>query len=201
MKKDVSTEEKIMEAAKKVFIKSSMAGARMQDIADEAGINKALLHYYFKSKQQLFEKVFYTVSQTFWPKLNAIFDSDEPLFSKIESFCSIYIDKIIQNPYLPMFVLFEMNQRPTSFIKTAFGGKIPQPAKLMQQMERDIRSGLIRPIDPRQLMMNMVSMCIFPFVGKPMMMATLNMTESVFNETMEMRKKEVANFIIHSIKK
>lgn len=201
MKKDASTEEKILGAAKKVFISRGMAGARMQDIADEAGINKALLHYYFKTKEQLFEKIFLELTQRFWPQLNSIFESDEPLFQKIEDFCSIYIDKIRENPYIPLFVLHEMGQRPTQFIKKMFGGKVPNPAKLLTQVQAEVKAGRINPIQPQQLMMNMVSMCIFPFIAKPMILTTLNLTETAFAALMEERKKAVPKFIIDSIKK
>src|SRR5689334_23006006 len=97
--KDATTEEKILTAAKKVFISKGMAGARMQDIADEAGINKALLHYYFKNKEQLFENIFIKLTQGFWHQITEVFESDAPLFEKINTFCSMYIDKVLQNPY------------------------------------------------------------------------------------------------------
>lgn len=201
MKKDSTTEEKILAAAKKVFISNGMAGARMQDIADEAGINKALLHYYFKNKEQLFEKIFFEVSQRFWPHLNSIIESDQPLFDKIEAFCVAYIDKVIQNPYLPLFVIYEMNQRPAQFIKKMFQGNLPNPAKLMEQIEQEVKAGKINPIHPAHLMMNLISMCIFPFMGKPMMLATMKLNDSAFNTLMEQRKKEVPKFIIDSLRK
>ena len=200
-KKDFSTEERILEAAKKVFIRNGMAGARMQDIADEAGINKALLHYYFKNKEQLFENIFLSLSQTIFPQLNSVFNADNTLFEKIENFCATYIDNIIQHPFIPLFVLYEMNQRPAQVIKKMFGNKLPAPSPLLRQMEEELKKGRIRPIDPRQLMMNMVSMCMFPFIGKPMITAVLGLTEPTFAALMEERKKEVARFIIDSIKK
>lgn len=201
MKKDASTEEKILAAAKKVFISKGMAGARMQDIADEAGINKALLHYYFKNKEQLFEKIFLELSQRFWPQLHSVFESGAPLFEKIENFCSIYIDKIKENPYIPLFVLYEMNQRPAQFIKKVFGGKVPDPSKLLAQIAADVKAGKIKPVEPRQLVLNMVSMCIFPFIAKPMVLTALNVTEAAFPALMEQRKKDVPKFVIDSIKK
>src|SRR6185437_7301913 len=85
-KKEKTAEEKILDAAKKVFVTKGMAGARMQDIADEAGINKALLHYYFRSKEKLFEMIFAEAAEKLFPKINAIFESDVPLFEKIERF-------------------------------------------------------------------------------------------------------------------
>src|SRR5690349_6639348 len=180
LKKDKSTQDRILDAARKVFVRKGMYGARMQDIADEAGINKALLHYYFKNKEQLFEKIFMELSQRFWPQLNSIFESDEPLFEKIEHFCAVYIDKIKENPYIPLFVLHEMNQRPTQFVKKMFGGKVPNPSKLLAQIAADVKAGKINPVQPHQLMMNMVSMCIFPFVAKPMILTTLHLNETTF---------------------
>jgi AcrR family transcriptional regulator len=200
-KKDSTTEEKILLAAQKVFVNKGMAGARMQDIADEAGINKALLHYYFKNKEQLFENIFIKLTRNFWPKITGIFESDTPLFEKIESFCSIYIEKIIQNPYIPLFVLYEMNQRPAHFVKRIFNDSPPRPEKLAAQIENEIKAGTIRAVHPFQLIMNMISMCVFPFIGKPMFMTVMKIDDTAFREFMEQRKKEIPVFIIQSIKK
>src|SRR5690349_22190096 len=104
LKKDKSTQDRILDAARKVFVRKGMAGARMQDIADEAGINKALLHYYFRSKEKLFEQIFKELSFQFLPRVNAIFESDGSLFEKIEMFCSEYISKMIENPFIPLFI-------------------------------------------------------------------------------------------------
>src|ERR1051325_9238915 len=96
-KKDNNTQDKILEAARKVFVMKGMYGARMQDIADEAGINKALLHYYFKNKEKLFEQIFMEAAGKLFPRINAIFVSDEPLFTKIEQFCDEYINVVLSN--------------------------------------------------------------------------------------------------------
>ena len=95
MKKDFTTEEKILTAAKQVFLTRGMDGARMQDIADEAGINKALLHYYFRSKDQLFEKIFLEVAHAFLPRVLGILESESTLFEKIERFCNEYISQVM----------------------------------------------------------------------------------------------------------
>jgi AcrR family transcriptional regulator len=199
--KDATTEEKILSAARKVFISRGMAGARMQDIADEAGINKALLHYYFKNKEQLFENIFIRLTQGFWQQITTVFESDTPLFDKIRTFCSMYIEKVIENPYIPLFVLYEMNQRPTGFVKKMFRNTPPRPAKLMQQIEAEVKAGNIRPINPPQLIMNMLSLCVLPFIGKPMFITVLNLDEKSFLDLMVDRKKSVPEFIINSIKK
>lgn len=200
--KDQTTEEKILEAAKKVFVQQGMAGARMQDIADEAGINKALLHYYFRSKEQLFEVIFKEAAARLFPTINQIFTSDASLFEKIENFCEEYISVIIENPYLPLFVLNEINRDPRFFFSKVWTGKTrPQPEKLIEQIEKEIKKGTIKRISPLQLLMNLISMAVFPFVGKPMFMANLGLDELQFRAVMEQRKKEIPKFIIDSIKK
>src|ERR1700759_4757996 len=117
MRKDLSTEEKILSAAKKVFLTKGMDGARMQDIADEAGINKALLHYYFRSKDKLFEQIFLDVAGALLPRIFAILESDRGLFEKIESFCDEYISQLIETPYVPIFILNEIHRQPQTFLK------------------------------------------------------------------------------------
>jgi AcrR family transcriptional regulator len=199
---DGSTEQAILDAAKKVFLKKGMAGARMQDIANEAGINKALLHYYFRSKDRLFEVIFIEAAQKLFPRINEIFNSDEPLFEKIERFCDEYISVVMESPYLPLFVLNEINRDPEHFLRKVWVGRSkPNPAKFLAQMEKEARKGTIKRISPVHLMMNLVSMTIFPFVAKPMFQLNLGMSESQFRTFMEQRRKEIPKFIIEAIRK
>jgi TetR/AcrR family transcriptional regulator len=198
---DETTKERILDAAKKIFVAKGMAGARMQDIADEAGINKALLHYYFRNKEQLFQTILLEVSTRFFPSLNQIFDSDIPLFDKIRTFCSSYIDNVMKNPYIPMFVLNEMNQNQALFIKNLVKNNPPNPSKLVIQIEEEIKNGTINPVSPVQLLINMMSLCVFPFVSKPMLQLVIGLDDLQFRHVMELRKIEVAEFIINSIRK
>ena len=200
--KHQGAEEKILSAARKIFTTKGMAGARMQDIADEAGINKALLHYYYRDKEKLFETIFLEEAQKFFPKINAIFQSDDPLFQKIEKFVDEYIDEMLENPYLPWFVLNEINRDPDQFMYKIWGeNNLPKPAKFLEQIEKEIKKGTIKRINPLHLLMNLLSMTIFPFIARPMITRNLSMTDSRFWETMEERKKEIPKFIIDSIRK
>jgi AcrR family transcriptional regulator len=202
IKKDKSAESKILAAARKVFTSKGMAGARMQDIADEAGINKALLHYYFRDKDKLFETIFLDEAQRFVPKINLIFSSDAPLFDKIETFVAEYIDEMIENPYLPWFVLNEMNRDPDHFLYKIWGkDNLPKPAKFLEQIENEIKKGTIRKINPVHLLMNLLSMTIFPFIARPMVTRNLHLSEPQFRKIMEERKKEIPKFIIDSLRK
>ena len=201
-KKDLNAEERIMAAARKVFTSKGMAGARMQDIADEAGINKAMLHYYFRDKDKLFEVVFLDEAQRFFPKINAIFNSEEPLFEKIQNFVNEYIDEMQENPYLPWFVMNELHRDADQFMYKIWGKEnLPKPGKFLEQIENEIKAGRIKRISPVHLLMNMISMTIFPFVGKPMFIRNLRLSDKQFSEIMEQRKKEIPKFIIEAIRK
>ena len=197
---DLSTEEKILEAAKNVFVAKGMAGARMQDIANEAGINKALLHYYFRSKEKLFEVILKAAISRLVPRITAILESDLPLFEKIEKFCENYIDVVIQSPFIPLFVINEMNKQPDDFILKIWGDQQPGLKIFFKQVESDIEKGIIRKIHPHQLLTHIVSLTIFPFVAKPILLFMTSMDSKNYNDFIKARKKEIPEFIINSIK-
>jgi AcrR family transcriptional regulator len=197
----MSTEEKIFNAARIVFQKKGFAGARMQEIADEAGINKAMLHYCFKTKQLLFEAVFMNAFLQIAPQINTIFNSDETVFEKIKQFTHSYISFVIVNPFLPPFVIQEMNNNP-EFVKSFFKNKnTPNPSLLIEQIKKEIEEGIIKPINPKQLVLDIFAMTIFPFAAHMMVKGLLQVSESEFNDMMEKRKTSIAEQIINSIKK
>jgi len=199
--KDKSTEEKILDAARKVFVQKGLDGARMQDIADEAGINKALLHYYFRTKDKLFEMIFLETVGKIFPRFEMILLSDMDFFDKIRQIVSSYIEVIIHNPYLPLFVLNEMNKNPEFGIVDFF--KVQRPVvihRFMEDIEKEVSKGTIKAVSPAHLLVNMMSMCIFPFVAKPVINIMLDLDELQFRNMMEQRKRVVAEFIIESIK-
>ena len=201
-KKDLPAEERILDAAKKVFLEKGMAGARMQDIANEAGINKALLHYYYRDKEKLFELVFLSESQKFFPKINRIFESDETLEKKFHEFVEEYVNELRLNPYLPWFVLNEINRDPDGFLlKIMTGENRPRPMKFLQQIEKEIKLGNIRKVDPRHILLNLLSMTLFPFIAQPMVSRILGMGNKEFEQLMEERKKTVPAVMMDSIRK
>ena len=201
-KKNITTEEKILETARKIFLTRGMVGARMQDIADEAGINKAMLHYYFRNKEKLFEVIFREAAAKLFPKLNLVFESDLSLFEKIERFTVQYIDVILENPYLPLFVLNEIHRDPEAFLTHIWQREnMPRPEKFLDQIEREIKKGNIKRISPLQLLLNLISLCIFPFMARPMFQIHLGVDDLQFRNLMQQRKTEVPRFIIDAIRK
>jgi len=200
-KNDKSTEQKILEAAKQVFMEKGLDGARMQDIADKAGINKALLHYYFRSKEKLFEMIFMEEARKFMPKVTSIMMSELTLFEKVEKFVGQYIDTLLQNPLLPIFILNEINRNPKEAIKKIFGNQRPPIEKVEEHIAKLVKKGEIKPIKGHELMINMVSLCIFPFLARPMVQWVTKTNDEEFLKLMELRKKTVVKFVIDSVKK
>ena len=166
-KKD-TTEEKILEAAKNVFVTKGMEGARMQEIADEAGINKALLHYYFRSKERLFEAIFSGIIKLAFPKVMNIVQSDAGIVSKIEQIIDAYIDLLIRHPFIPGFVLKELNRDPSGLLKMVVKFGI-NPQIVFDQIQEAMDRGEIVQMNPRHLAANIISMCVFPFAARPIL--------------------------------
>lgn len=197
--KDKNTETKILKAAKEVFIIKGLEGSRMQEIADTAGINKSLLHYYFRTKNNLFDAVFKDAFFSIIPRIAKMFESDISIFNKIEIFVNDYIDMIVQNPYLPDFIFHETNRNPNRVIFLLRDAWI-NPLLIIDIFNEEIKKGNIKPIDPKQLIINIISMCVFPFVSKPIMKGLFfNNNEDEYKIFIEERKKEVTDFIINAI--
>lgn len=197
----MTTEEKIFNAARIVFQKKGFAGARMQEIADEAGINKAMLHYCFKNKQSLFEAVFIKAFSQLAPQINLIFNSEETVFNKIKKFTDSYISFVIEHPFLPQFVIQEMNNNPEFVLKFLTNTNRPNPNHMIHQIEKEIADGIIKPIQPKQLLLDIFSMTVFPFAAQMMVKGILQISDDEFNQMMEIRKTSIAEQIINSIKK
>lgn len=201
MNTDKQTEQIILKAARDLFTRKGFAAVRMQDIADEAGINRTLLHYYFRTKEKLFEKIFTEAIEQVFPNVQEILNSDEPLFVKIEQLISQYIDFAMAHPYLPSFVIHELNQNPDK-IPALLGNmkQKPELGKFLMGIQAMTQKGEIRPIQPLHLVINIISLCLFPFIAKPMMYGILGITDPVYAAFIAERKKVVTDTIINSIK-
>jgi AcrR family transcriptional regulator len=199
--KDNTTEEQILDAAKNIFQTKGMDGARMQEIADQAGINKAMLHYYYKSKQLLFEAVFKNAFSLLAPQLNKILNDDSSIEDKVKNFTSNYITFIVKHPYLPNFIIQELNRNP-DFIKTIQeNNTFLNIEKFKSQVELEVNKGILKPTKGDQLFINILALNIFPFVAKPLIKAFTKEDDKGFKQLMEQRKTEISEFIIQAIKK
>ena len=195
------TEEKIFDAAKQVFESKGLAGARMQDIADVAGINKALLHYYFRSKEKLFEAVFINLAEMMFRKLYGSLENDLPLEQKLEIFYREHISFLQSHPRMPDFILHEINQNPERIARILRMDRLRRVRqKLFNQIDEEIASGSIKPVDKMQLFINIVALSVFPFAARGLLDILLQEQNIDFDEFVEERKQVLPLFIINALK-
>lgn len=202
-KRDNQAEKAILEAARKVFTQKGFAAARMDEIAREAKINKALLHYYFRSKEKLFDLVFQQRLGEFFSVLATILSKPMPLMEKIAAIIEHDIDMLRSQPDLPIFVMQELAHNPDRMVDAARNVKMG-PFTLMKSFKEQVAEAVakkqIRPIDGGQLLINVMSMAIYPFIAKPIIKAVQGMDDNQFDKMLVQRKKEVARFVMDAIK-
>ena len=199
MDKLQNTEEKILEAAKEVFHQKGLHGSRMQEIADRAGINKALLHYYFRSKEALFEKVFYDTFSQLASKMFEIFSSEMTLISKIEIFVSFYLNFISKHSFVIYFVMNALHDRPEQLrdiiLKQNFS-----PDLILEQIGKQLKEEFGIELDPLQIYVNIMSLVIFPVIARPLIQSITGITDENMAGFYEQRKKLVPTFILNALK-
>jgi AcrR family transcriptional regulator len=184
-KKDLSTEEKIKEAARQVFTKKGYAATRTRDIAEAAGLNLALLNYYFRSKEKLFEIVMMEKVQALFgiiaPVIN---DPDTTLQEKIERMVHTYLDMLLINPDLPLFVLGELRYQPEEFARKLGVAKLLRESALVKQLRERKKN-----IHPIHFIMSILGMTLFPFIGRPVFQHGAALSQKEFDALMEERRK------------
>jgi TetR/AcrR family transcriptional regulator len=199
---DKLTEEKIFEAATDVFVDKGMDGARMQDIASHAGINKALLHYYYRTKDQLFNAVFEMIAGKVLKKFAPVFEDNLSLEEKIRFFFKEHIAFLQENPKLPAFVLNEINRNPArikKLLKNVHFETLWQ--KLYEQHKSELGKYNITEDTLPQLMVSIAALSVFPFAARGLIEGILDKVGVDFNDYIEQRKKFAAEFVIRAIRK
>ncbi|MEQ8713187.1 MAG: TetR/AcrR family transcriptional regulator [Cyclobacteriaceae bacterium] len=196
---DLKAEEKIKKAASEVFLLKGMDGARMQEIADRAGINKALLHYYYRSKEQLFQSVFEEKLLNFLPKIFQIFHGDQSIEEKVHVLADRYKDFLKLNPELPHFVLGELQRRPDRLFAKIDARLSMNLDVIGLQLKKEAQEGRIRLIDPKHFIANLISMIVFPFVASPLFIKVFNYDKEEYFDYLDQRKKEVPAFVMASL--
>jgi AcrR family transcriptional regulator len=193
-----NTENQILTAASQVFILKGFDGARMQAIADQAGINKALLHYYFRSKEKLFDAVFSEVAANLFPAMKQVIEAELEMKEKITFFVKMYVKTLLENPFIPAFVINTLNTNPNRFLTHIKKAGI-NPMLLQKQIDEEAVLGLIRPMKAEHLLVNIISMCIFPFVARPIIQNIFEMNNDEYQLYLESRQTEIVDFVLKSI--
>ena len=205
MDKTTQTEQKILQAAMDIFVRKGRYGAKMQEIADEAGINKALLHYYFRSKDKLYTKVFEDVFVSEFGALHEIFEIDADFKTKLINFIDQYTNLILKNPHFPIFILRELSEgaedvKPV-FNRILSNNQFNLPHSFIQAIQLAIRNGEIKPVDPRHLFITIIGAVVFYFIAEPLLSEFLK-NDRNFNRIkfVEERKKFIVDIIFNGIK-
>ena len=204
---DGPTEQRILDAAHVVFLRRGTAGARMQDIAAEAGVNQALLHYYFRSKARLSEAVFRRAARQLFPRVIEVMASEAELEDKVTRVVQLELDHLSHAPYLPGYILSELAHHAERARSSSRRSSARPPKPVGSRSPRGsggrstprVAAGTMRPISPDQFLVNLISLCIFPFAARPMLMALLEMDQHGFERFIDTRRQELAEFFLRAL--
>lgn len=195
----VSSREKAVNTAKTLFIEKGKDGVRMQEIADKAGINKGLLHYYFKNKEKLFLEIFSEEFGHIYADINEILKSDLGMDDKFSKIIDRYFEMLNENPNLPSFILFEVNKHPEIVKELSSEVRLEETVELLNA---EFRANKITSTKEFafQVVLNIISLCIFPFMMKPMGAEMARRNGFEWSDLMERRKVFLKEIIINSFK-
>ncbi len=192
-----SAEQKIKEAARKILLVKGFDGSRMQEIADEAGVNKAMLNYYFRSKKALFQMVFMEEFGKLFENMITVLLDDCPWEDKIKAFVNTELNHLLQAPQLPLFIINEMSKNPHLMeekLKSISVGNVFEMAKT--KYEKEIQDGKLRNLPFIQFLMNLQSLCIFPILAKPVLMQISKVSDMEYHNLINQRKALVSELLI-----
>ncbi len=195
-KKDLSTEQKIKDAAAIVFQKKGFAATRTRDIAEEAGLNLALINYYYRSKKNLFDIIMEEKLRTFFRTfIPFILSEDQKPDEKIKRISKDYINLLLENPDLPLFVLNAIHTNPEHFTKMVYGAEQIQHSPLVAQL---------KSLNPKakfeQFFLNIMALCVFPFIMKPAISHLSEILSKDFEKLMKERIELIPKWMDAMIK-
>ncbi len=196
IERNESTEQKIKEAARKVFTEKGFAATRTRDIAEASGYNLALINYYFRSKENLFNIIMLESLQLFVGSVIPILnDRETSLQQKVEVLVAHYIDMMIANPNIPFFVMNAVNTNPHEFLAKMTANNGLNKTYLEEQWQELIAKKKGLAFDPMHLFINMIGMTVFPFVAAPMIKARTKIDNETYMKMMQDRKQLIPMWV------
>jgi AcrR family transcriptional regulator len=198
-RKDGTTEEKIRAAAEKLFMRKGYGQTSVREIALEAGINLALMNYYFRSKEKLFELIMMDTIKVFFAQIQGILSEEgTSIEEKVRVFAANYIDLMISQPDLPSFVMGELRSHPESFVKKLGATGALPGMHFVQQLAGVQKSKSVTA--PLQLFITLLGMTIFPFIARSMVQAAGGINQKQFVAMMEERKQLIPKWFNEIVK-
>lgn len=201
--KDISTEQLILEAAEKLFLEKGFAMTSTTEIARVAGCNQALVHYYFRTKENLFQSIFENKFRLLISTLPIDNQNNTTFMEKFAVIAETHFEMIRSNPKLPFLIFNELITNPQR-LKTLKEklGELPRPMfhQLELQLKEEIDHGRIRQITAFDLLLTMLSLNVLIFLGTPIIQNIMQLTDSEINDFYEHRKKENVTVLLNSLR-
>ncbi len=187
----VETEQLIKKTARDIFFQKGRLKATTQEIADEAGVNRALIHYYFRSREQLLQVVFEEAVAETRQKIAAIFESDLPFKKKISQYLDVFIDRNFRYPYMQNFIITEINQNPDKEDDYLNKKRENLCRTIFPQLNEEIKKGNMAPVKPEHFIANLMSMCSYPLVAKPILQRMFALDDDGYKTFLQERKQVI----------
>ena len=186
-------ETRIIEAAKQEFIEKGFEQTSMSDIAAVVGINRPTLHYYFRTKDKMFQAVFASIVSNFLPHIDAIFSQDKPFEKKLEEIIDIYISTFSKNPLLPKFIIGEIHRDANHLIDTFYSiGLNKYLQHIGEALEQEMGKGHLKREPLHLVFMTFYSQLAFPFLSKPLTKSLFfHESDEEFEQFLQMWKKHI----------
>jgi len=198
-----SMEEKILEAAETLFMEKGFAMTSTTEIAKVAGCNQALVHYYYRTKDRLFEAIFIKKATLFISTILEISDRNDSFQQKLTKKIEAHYDMLVKNQHLPFLLLNEFNTNPKRIhsIKEQLQEGPKKAFKAFnEELTKEIAAGKVRPIEAMDLIFTILSLNLSSFLLKPVFQLVSGKTDSEYTTYLEKRKKEIVRIILNSIK-
>ena len=197
LEEGVQTEKLIRETAKQIFFQKGCLKATTQEIANEAGVNRALIHYYFRSREQLLDMLLEEVICEKREKMHAILNTSLPFREKIAAYISFLVDRGITYPYLDNFIISEIARRPEKREILSGRNSIKSCDLIREELEEEIKRGRIAPITPEHFLMNLSSLCNYPLLAKSIFQTIHGMTDATYTRFLLDRKEVIFRTIFN----
>jgi AcrR family transcriptional regulator len=194
---EAHTEELIKEKARALFFQKGFLNATTQEIADEAGVNRALIHYYFRSREQMLDVLLDETIEEKRKRARSVLNSDLPFREKIARYIDAIVDYGLTYPYLENFIISEMARRPDKLKLICSQDKIKSSDLIRKELEAEIAAGRHGPISAEQFMVNLAALCNYPLLAKSVLQAIHGMSDTAYRKFLGERKQIIFRTIFH----
>lgn len=194
------TKNKILNTALNLFVEKGVENVNMQEIADYTGIGRTAVNYHFETKELLYDSVLKLTIKKFFPPIYILLRTSFTLDKKIKLFISKYIDNLSEYPYLPLFMARVLNNDNEDIVSNMLKEYQLELQPFYSHIEKEIKAGNIQEINPFHVLLHMIALCTYPITAKPLIQITSDIDDSVYEQTLSERKKEVTKFVLNGLK-